>query len=82
MLAHLSVGLSNELLLIGGLSGSERTDKVNELLRIEEGGEIVYGLQDWIQQWAHISLPNKHFTYDMALARYNYDDSKARTISY
>lgn len=50
MLAHLSVGLSNELLLIGGLSGSERTDKVNELLRIEEGGEIVYGLQDWIQQ--------------------------------
>ncbi|CAL5971738.1 Enolase [Hexamita inflata] len=49
-LSHFSVGVSSELIQVGGFQRSERTSKINELLRIEECGEVVYGCQDWVQQ--------------------------------
>eukprot|EP00703_Trepomonas_sp_PC1_P000707 JAP95899.1 Enolase [Trepomonas sp. PC1] len=48
--AHFAVGVSSELVRFGGLGAGERICKYNELMRIEECGEVVYGCQDWILQ--------------------------------
>ena len=46
-IAHLVAGLGTEQIKTGAPCRSERTAKYNELLRIEECGELKYGCPAW-----------------------------------
>lgn len=48
--SHFAVGVSTELVRFGGLNRGEFISKCNEVSRIEECGEVVYGCQEWMQQ--------------------------------
>ena len=48
--SHFAVGVSTELVRFGGLNRGEFISKCNEISRIEECGEVVYGCQEWMQQ--------------------------------
>lgn len=49
-ISHFAVGVSTELVRFGGLNRGEFISKCNEVSRIEECGEVVYGCQEWMQQ--------------------------------
>lgn len=46
-IAHLVAGLGTEQIKTGAPCRSERTAKYNELMRIEEAGELKYGCPEW-----------------------------------